>query len=209
MATIRALAVWPATPMITLYDAARCPFCARARIVLAEKRVEYETVLVDLDERPSWIVDLHPPDGRVPVLEQPGHPLLPESRVIMRYLDERFSEPPLMPEPVEERALVDLAFEQFDRLVSGPYYRFKNGGAEPEEFAASLAELDARLGQHDFLVGSSYSLADIAYVPWIIRAEALMGVAVREHPNLAAWLGRLEDREPIRAEVALVGALVG
>ena len=53
--------------MITLYDAPRCPFCARARIVLAEKHVEYDTVVVDLDERPGWIVELNPPDGRVPV----------------------------------------------------------------------------------------------------------------------------------------------
>ena len=151
--------------MITLYDAARCPFCARARIVLAEKAIEHDTVLIDLDERPSWIVDLNPPDGRVPVIEQPGQPLLPESRVIMRYLDECVEEPQLMPETPEERALVDLAFEQFDWLVSGPYYRLKNGNAGPAELDASLVELDARLGQDDYLVGSTYSLADIAYVP--------------------------------------------
>ena len=30
--------------MITLYDADRCPYCARVRIVLAEKSIEYETV---------------------------------------------------------------------------------------------------------------------------------------------------------------------
>ena len=195
--------------MITLYDAARCPFCARARIVLAEKAIEHDTVLIDLDERPSWIVDLNPPDGRVPVIEQPGQPLLPESRVIMRYLDECVEEPQLMPETPEERALVDLAFEQFDWLVSGPYYRLKNGNAGPAELDASLVELDARLGQDDYLVGSTYSLADIAYVPWIIRAEILLDVTVRDYANLAAWLGRLEQRKPIQAEVALVGALVG
>ena len=177
--------------------------------MLAEKAIEHDTVLIDLDERPSWIVDLNPPDGRVPVIEQPGQPLLPESRVIMRYLDECVEEPQLMPETPEERALVDLAFEQFDWLVSGPYYRLKNGNAGPAELDASLVELDARLGQDDYLVGSTYSLADIAYVPWIIRAEILLDVTVRDYANLAAWLGRLEQRKPIQAEVALVGALVG
>ena len=38
--------------VITLYDAARCPYCARARIVLAEKGVPYETVEIDLTDRP-------------------------------------------------------------------------------------------------------------------------------------------------------------
>ena len=194
--------------MITLYDAARCPFCARARIVLVEKGIEHETVIVDLDDRPGWVVELNPPDGRVPVIELPGHGLLPESRVIMRYLDESFSEPALMPETPEERALVDLAFEQFDRRISGPYYRLKSGRAGAEELETSLAELDAELGQRDYLVGSSYSLADIAYIPWIIRTELLLDVAVRDHRNLAAWLERLEDRAAIRAEVAVVGSLV-
>ena len=34
--------------MLTLYDAARCPYCARVRIVLAEKGIPYETVEIDL-----------------------------------------------------------------------------------------------------------------------------------------------------------------
>ena len=33
--------------MLTLYDADRCPYCARVRIVLAEKGLEYETVEVE------------------------------------------------------------------------------------------------------------------------------------------------------------------
>lgn len=194
--------------MLTLYDAPRCPFCARARIVLAEKQVEYETVVVDLDDRPAWIVELNPPDGRVPVLEQPGLPLLPESRVIMRYVEERFDGPALLPVSLEERALVDLALERFDATLSGPYYRLKNGRSGPEDLQATLAALDGLLSRQDYLAGSSYTLADIAYVPWIIRSEILLDVAVREHEHVGAWLARLEEREPVRAEVEVVGSLV-
>ena len=39
--------------MLTLYDADRCPYCARVRIVLAEKVLPYETVVVDLDAHPA------------------------------------------------------------------------------------------------------------------------------------------------------------
>ena len=35
--------------MITLYDAARCPYCARVRILLAEKEIPFETVEIDLE----------------------------------------------------------------------------------------------------------------------------------------------------------------
>lgn len=40
--------------MITLYDAARCPYCARVRILLAEKSIPYETIEVDLSNRPAF-----------------------------------------------------------------------------------------------------------------------------------------------------------
>ena len=64
--------------MLTLYDAARCPYCARVRIVLAEKDVEYEPVEIDLTDRPAWIYEKNS-TGRVPVLEEDGW-LLPGVR---------------------------------------------------------------------------------------------------------------------------------
>ena len=51
-----------------LIDAPRCPYCARVRIVLAEKRLEYETVEIDLSDRPAWVYELNP-TGRVPILD--------------------------------------------------------------------------------------------------------------------------------------------
>ena len=44
-----------------LYDAARCPYCARVRLVLAEKAIDVERVEVDLSDRPSWLIELNPP----------------------------------------------------------------------------------------------------------------------------------------------------
>jgi len=81
--------------VITLYDADRCPYCARVRIVLAEKGLEYETVVIDLDDRPAWIYEKNP-TGRVPVLEEDTF-VLAESAVIDEYLDERYPDPPLLP----------------------------------------------------------------------------------------------------------------
>ena len=96
-----------------LYDAARCPYCARVRIVLAEKGLGYETVDVDLDDRPAWIYDKNPL-GKVPVLEEDGGLVLPESVVIAEYLEERYPEPQLWPVDPAERALGRLLVEQFD-----------------------------------------------------------------------------------------------
>lgn len=85
----------------THVDAARCPYCARVRIVLAEKGIEHGRVEVDLHARPDWLFELNPPGGRVPVLDT-----LPESEVIMEYLEETHPEPPLLPKEPLARAWV-------------------------------------------------------------------------------------------------------
>jgi glutathione S-transferase len=87
---------------VKLIDAPRCPYCARVRIALAEKELEFERVEVDLADRPQWLLDLNPPRGKVPVLDD-GF-VLPESEVIMAYLDERYPERSLLPADLAARA---------------------------------------------------------------------------------------------------------
>lgn len=194
--------------MLTLYDAPRCPFCARSRIALAEKQIEYETVIVDLDSRPDWIVELNPPDGRVPVLEDSDGLLLPESSVINRYLDERFPEPPLMPADPADRAQVELAIERFNDRLGGPYYRVYLGDeTSPVQLEGALAAFDREFDAHPYVVGSSYTLADIAYLPWILRAESRVGLDIRVYAGIRAWLERLESRPAVAAEMEVVASL--
>jgi glutathione S-transferase len=190
--------------VITLYDADRCPYCARVRIALAEKGIEYETVEIDLSDRPSWLYEKNSL-GRVPVLEEDDF-VLSESAVINEYLEERYPEPPLWPADARERALARLLVFRFDEL-SKPYYalRREDEGAG-EAFDAALARLDALLDERPYLTGSEFGLADVAYVPWILRARDRMGVDVGRFSAVAAWVERLEQRPSIAAEVELVAA---
>jgi glutathione S-transferase len=190
--------------VITLYDADRCPYCARVRIALAEKGIEHETVEIDLSDRPSWLYEKNSL-GRVPVLEEDAF-VLPESAVINEYLEERYPEPPLWPADLDERASARLLVFRFDEL-SKPYYalRREEEGAG-ERFGAVLARLDTVLEEQPYLTGREFGLADIAYVPWILRARDRMGVDVARYSALAAWVERLEERPSIAAEVELVAA---
>ena len=190
--------------MITLYDADRCPYCARVRIALAEKGIEYETVEVDLSDRPAWIYEKNPL-GKVPVLEEDAF-VLPESEVINEYLEERFPEPPLWPPDPGERSLARLLVFRFDEL-SRPYYalRREEDGARAR-FDSALARLDAMLAAQPFLTGREFGLADIAYVPWILRARDRMGIALDRFPAVEVWLDRVAQRPSIAAEIDLVAA---
>ena len=191
--------------MIKLYDADRCPYCARVRIVLAEKGIDYETVEVDLGDRPSWIYEKNPL-GKVPVLEE-DRLVLPESVVIDEYLEERYPEPPLWPDDPAERAQGRLLVERFDSL-SRPYYALRRGDDDARDrLDEQLALLDDRLGERPFLTGQEFGLADVAYLPWILRAESSLGVDLDIHSALAVWVERAAERPSVSAERALLAAL--
>ena len=193
--------------MLTLYDAARCPYCARARIVLAEKDVPHEIVAVDLDDRPRFIIELNPPSGRVPVIEEASM-VLPESPVIMEYLEELYPEPSLLPADAHERARARLAILRFWQL-GDPYYDLylRRPAGTFDRLDEALRALDSRLETARFLAGDSYSLADIAYIPWILRTETRLGIDLEPYEALAAWRDRLLERQSIAAERELVAAL--
>ena len=190
--------------MFVLYDAARCPYCARVRIALAEKRVEYEAVEIDLSNRPAWLYAKNP-SGKVPVLEEDGW-VLPESALINEFLDERYLEPPLLPADPAERAEARLWVWDHDRRLGDDYYAFRRGGPRGP-LDERLGDLDAALSGSPFLAGRTYSLADIGYVPWVLRAHDLLGVELDPWPSLAGWVERLCERASVAAELELVAAL--
>jgi len=191
--------------MLTLYDAPRCPYCARVRIALAEKGVEYEAIEVDLTDRPAWIYEKNA-TGRVPVVEEDGW-LLPESAVINEYLEERYPEPALLAADPADRALARLRVFRHDELTR-PYYALRRGedGAE-ERLAVQLLALDGWLGERPWLGGAAYGLADIAFVPWLLRMRNMLGVSFEPYPALEDWVGRLLERPAVAAEAELVAAL--
>jgi len=193
---------------LVLYDADRCPYCARVRMVLSEKGVPHETVAIDLSDRPAWLYEKNPL-GKVPVLEEDTL-CLPESAVIMEYLEERYPEPALLPVDPAERAVARLAVWRFDAALGDDYYAVRRG----EEGAAArldarLRRLDAVLEGQPFLGGRSYSLADVAYLPWLPRARANLGLDLSAYAALSAWLERLAERPAVAVELDLVAALPG
>jgi glutathione S-transferase len=188
--------------MLTLYDAARCPYCARVRIVLAEKQLQFEVVAIDLDDRPGWLYEKNPV-GKVPVLEEDGW-VLPESLVIMEYLEERYPEPALLPADPADRAIARLRIARFDDTLGTAYYAVRRGeeGAA-ERLAECLGVLDRGLEgrPHEF------GLVEIAYLPWILRTRDMLGVDLAPYPAIREWVERLSQHPSVAAELDVVAAL--
>jgi glutathione S-transferase len=187
----------------TLYTAERCPYAARARIALAEKGIVYEVVEIDLQDRPAWLYEKNPL-GRVPVYEEDEGLVLPESEVIMEYLEERYPEPALWPLDPAERALARLWLQRFDDHLGDAYYVARRGDGR-EQLDAKLVALDRALEAQPWLSGRDYGLTDIGYVPWILRG--LERFELELGPALADWLEHCSARPAVAAERAVVSAL--
>ena len=58
--------------------------------------------------------------------------------------------------------------------------------------------LDKRLAQTEYVAGDSYSIADIAILPWS-RTYQRQNVAIEDYPHVAAWREKLGQREAVIA----------
>jgi glutathione S-transferase len=187
----------------------------RVRIVLREKRIACEEVIVDLPGgglRTAAFGKLNP-FRQVPVLEDDGL-VLYESIAILEYLDERHPTPALMPasDPVARARTRQLMLTSGDYLAT-PFKRWATRLFTPEtawdrddqaraadEIAAHLDVLEEILDDgRDHLTGA-FSLADVCYAIFVCELEtAELGRLLARRPRVRAWVDRLNARESVRA----------
>jgi glutathione S-transferase len=185
----------------TLYHADSCPYCVRTRLVLDGKRIAYESVQIDLRDRPPLLRELNP-RNRVPVLVD-DDVVLAESEAIDEYLEEVYPQESMMPQDAPSRALVRVMMRRFEDLASA-YYALRRGEEHAEtDVLAELNALDVLLALQPYIAGETYTLADPGYWPWIARLPGY-GVDPRGYAAVAAWLDRLEERPEYASELALM-----
>ncbi|WP_437520354.1 glutathione binding-like protein [Sorangium sp. So ce726] len=180
--------------------------------VLAEKGQEAQFVLVDLTKgahkQPDHLA--RHPFGVIPVLEDEDFTLY-ESRAIMRYLDHKLPGAPLTPTELRARALMDqwLSVEQsyfatpavkivFQRVflpMQGKQGDESIVDASKADVSRTLDVVEKALAGHEYLAGSSYSLADISWMPYLqCLVVSKLGDLISDRPNVAAWWKRISER---------------
>jgi glutathione S-transferase len=201
-----------------LYDYAASPNCYKARLALVQLGIDYERVPVDIfggDTLEDDYAKINP-GRRTPVLEpEPGR-YIPESAAILLYLAEGTG---LLPDDPFERAQVHrwLFFEQSAvyPTVGGLRFLVGTGRMKPDDTpkgpsVQALKLLEVHLGENDFLVGGSYTLADLALYGYVHCGHE-GGLDMDRFPAVQAWLqrvteqpGYMNDLEPL-PENARVG----
>ena len=184
------------------------PFVRKVRIVLAEKKIEYDFEL-DSPWTPESNVPNINPLGKIPVLVLDEDTVLFDSRVISEYLDNVAPNNKLMPAPNRERTEVKRWEALADGICDAAALIFleKKRPVErqdPEWIARQESKLirgldymAEQLGEHTWCMGTHFSMADIA------TGCALGYLAFRfpeidwniKHSNLARLYDKLMQRQ--------------
>lgn len=206
------------------YDCQTAPSPRRARILIAEKGLDIETVEVDLgrQEQLSEAFKRVNPRCTVPVLELDDGTCLTENTGIAAYLEALVPEPPLLGTTPTEKGLVASwntrveleglwpiadAFRNRSRGMAGRAITGPTNYEQIPELAARghargvefFEMLDARLGESEYLAGPSFSMADItAFVVTEFASWTKLGMT-EAHTNTRRWFEAVAARPSIAA----------
>lgn len=95
--------------------------------------------------------------------------------------------------------------ERRERLQKAVEYGMDSPTFAPalRRFDKLLADMERALGEADWLAGDGYSLADIAYTPYVVRLAHLgLDDMIKSRPRVAAWKDRLFARPSYKTAVA-------
>jgi len=186
------------------------PYARKVRIVMAEKKLDYDFVLEDVWSDQTAIKDSNPL-GKIPCLIMEGGEALFDSRVIVEYLDTLSPVGKLIPPVGRERAEVKTWEALADGVMDAALLaRMEAVWTKRTEAQRSQAWIDRQLGKIDaslgamskglgdkpFCTGIHLSLADIAVGCALAYLDfRFPQIAWRnDHPSLVRLLEKLEQR---------------
>jgi glutathione S-transferase len=196
----------------------RIPFSTNVeRVALAAGHKGLAIDWVDVDPANRGEVERISGQPLVPVLVEDGRVVV-DSTEILRYLEGRTPEPRLFPADPARRAELDLFLDWFNRVWKRPPNEIEaeRAKAAPDEgritelgheLAGALDVFEALLNGRDYLFGD-FSAADCAAFPFLKytlvydeRDTESFHLILREfqqlgddHPNLEAWIRRVDER---------------
>lgn len=156
-----------------LIAALASPYSRKVRIVLAEKKIEYEFIIENPGD-PATRVPEYNPLGKIPVLILDDNTTLFDSRVIVEYLDHASPVGRLIPDDTRARiqtrrweALADGCTDAANAVVVEKRRAADKQSAEwigrqQGKIDRALKAMSEELGNRTWCSGDHYSLADIA-----------------------------------------------
>ncbi|PSB50256.1 glutathione S-transferase family protein [Chamaesiphon polymorphus] len=196
---------------IQLYSAILCPFAHRVRLTLLEKSVPFESIEIDLQNKPANFHEISP-YGKVPVLKH-GDNRVWESAIVNEYLEETFPNPPLLPTDPIDRARARIWINFADtRLFATTGKLLYGRDSQP---AALLQELTEQLlfiereglakisDRKPYWLGTELSLVDLTFYPWFEQVNVLEHFRGFQMPpglaRIQQWQAAVSQRSSVKS----------
>ncbi|CAL9207476.1 unnamed protein product [Musa hybrid cultivar] len=162
-----------------------CPFSQRVLLTLEEKKIPYDTKLIDVSNKPDWFLAISP-EGKVPVYKLDDGKWARESDVITQILDEKFPNPSLVaPQEYSSVLLVSmlvnfcLQISFMGSKIFSSFIKFlkskdANDGLE-QALVDELHGLDEHLKQHGpYVNGENISAVDLSLAPKLFHLKIVL-----------------------------------
>jgi len=205
--------------MITLYDCSSAPSPRRARLLLAEKGIQHETVQVDL-RNGEQLGDAYRkinPQCTVPALRTEAGVVLADNAAITAWAEAVRPNPPLLgTTPLEKAEIASwnwrVEFEGLlaiaeamrnsspameNRALAGPvnYAQIPELGKRGvERLQQFFTVLNGRLQGRDYVAADRFSVADITAVVAVDFARIVKVKPGEQHPHLLRWRATMGER---------------
>lgn len=194
--------------MLILYGINLSTFTRKVRLALLEKGIEHRFEIAPMGS--PKVRSLHPL-GKIPVIEHAGN-AIPDSSVIIAYLERVWPEQPLYPaeaarfaralwlEEYADTRLREATLPYFSENIVKPVFQGKPG--DPAALAAATAArdetftyLEQELPDGALAVGQALSVADVAIGAQLITYRQGVGdLDAGRWPKLARYLASLRAR---------------
>ena len=201
--------------MRKLYHYWVCPFSRKIRILLAEKKLSFESIVIKPWDVPASFLRLNP-EGLPPVLIDYDGKNIANAYPISEYLNEVYFEPSLLGETSAQRAEVRRLVAWFDEKFNGEVthnlvyekvLRRKMGQGGPDSAAIRIG--NANIHDHleyiawlcdrrKWLGGDEFSLADITAAAHLSCIDYLGDVPWEKHSATKLWYARVKSRPSFR-----------
>lgn len=205
--------------MPTLYGALGSPFVRKVIVVLTEKGIKYDhEQTVPFPPSPEYL-KIHPL-GKIPAYRD-GDRTIPDSSVIVAYLERTHPEPPVYPSDPYDYARA-LWFEEYGDSGLAPVTGFKiffprviaprlmNKPPDEAAIQKTLDEeipplfdyLEREIGDKQYLVANRFTIADIGIATQIVNFKlAGCSVDTKRWPKFAAYADRIHNRPSFKAVI--------
>ncbi len=203
--------------MPTIHGTSGSPFVRKVQTALNEKGVAFDQIpVMPMGPRDEFMKIS--PLGKIPVF-QDGDFTVPDSSVILAYIERKYPKPALYPKDDQEFARA-LWYEEYadSRLVEtlGPVFfnrvvkaRLLKQESDEELVKQKLTEvppifdyLESQIRDGEWLVGSGFSIADIAVAsPFVNFQHAGESVDAGRWPKLAAFVQRVHSRPSMKGVI--------